>query len=69
MLRNFRKPVVLATPKIGLKHPKAVSGIEEFVAGTSFKPIITNEFGKNETKKIIFCSGKVYYDIEAKLES
>lgn len=36
MLRNFRKPLILATPKIGLKHPKAVSSIEEFLSGTKF---------------------------------
>ena len=36
MLRNFRKPLVIAAPKIGLKHPKAVSKIEEFIPGTQF---------------------------------
>ena len=36
MLRNYRKPLVLATPKIGLKHPLAVSSIKDFQAGTSF---------------------------------
>ena len=40
MLRDFRKPLVIAAPKIGLKHPKAVSLIDEFAEGTSFKPII-----------------------------
>lgn len=36
MLRNFRKPLVIAAPKIGLKHPKAISKIDEFLPGTRF---------------------------------
>lgn len=46
MLRNFRKPLVIAAPKIGLKHPLAVSKIAEFAEGTKFKPTIVNSFGK-----------------------
>jgi 2-oxoglutarate dehydrogenase complex dehydrogenase (E1) component-like enzyme len=45
MLRNFRKPLVVAAPKQGLKHPSAVSPIEDMAEGTSFKPIIVNNFG------------------------
>ena len=65
MLRNFRKPIVIAAPKIGLKHPKAVSAIDEFLPGTAFQPVYLNNFGdqKAPTKKIVFCSGKVYFDI------
>lgn len=63
MLRNYRKPLVMATPKIGLKHPKAVSKIEAFSTQTGFKPIYTNEFGTNEARKVIVCSGKVFFDI------
>lgn len=36
MLRNFRKPLVLASPKIGLKHPNAVSPLKDFQPGTTF---------------------------------
>jgi 2-oxoglutarate dehydrogenase complex dehydrogenase (E1) component-like enzyme len=69
MLRNFRKPLVLAAPKIGLKHPRALSKLEDFQQGTSFSPIYTNHYGKkNEAKKVIICSGKVYFDISQKLE-
>ncbi len=45
MLRDFRKPLVIAAPKIGLKHPKAVSQLDDFAEGTTFKPIIGNKFG------------------------
>lgn len=68
MLRNYRKPLIMAAPKIGLKHPKAISPIDEFAPGTTFKPIYANDFGNSkEIKKVIICSGKVYLDIEAKL--
>jgi len=56
--------VILASPKIGLKHPKAVSSIKEFAQGTSFKPVYANTFGQGKHyKKVIICSGKVYFDI------
>jgi 2-oxoglutarate dehydrogenase complex dehydrogenase (E1) component-like enzyme len=64
MLRNYRKPLILAAPKIGLKHPKAVSSIKEFLPETTFKPIYVNTFGTGKHyKKVLICSGKVYFDI------
>ena len=63
MLRNYRKPLVLAAPKIGLKHPKAVSKLEDISKGSTFKPIYVNEFGSGESKRVILCSGKIYFDI------
>lgn len=68
MHRNFRKPLIIAAPKIGLKHPLAVSKLEEFTTGTSFKPTITKIFGQEKVKKVVFCTGKVAFDIEARLE-
>lgn len=68
MLRDFRKPLVIAAPKIGLKHPKAVSQLADFAEGMTFKPIIGNKFGQGPVKKVIFCSGKVAFDIESKFE-
>ena len=69
MLRNYRKPLVLASPKIGLKHPQAVSSIKEFQAGTTFQPIYANTFGSSgDITKVIVCSGKVYFDIAQRLE-
>ena len=47
MHRNFRKPLVLAAPKIGLKHPAAYSAVEEMATGTTFHPIYVNKFGDN----------------------
>jgi 2-oxoglutarate dehydrogenase complex dehydrogenase (E1) component-like enzyme len=64
MHRNFRKPIVIAAPKIGLKHPLAVSKLDEFANGTSFKPILSRSFGDSKVKRVVFCSGKVAFDIE-----
>ena len=47
MLRNYRKPLILAAPKIGLKLPAAVSKLTEFSEGTKFNPIYTNVYGKS----------------------
>lgn len=68
MLRDFRKPLVIAAPKIGLKHPKAVSELKAFQAGNQFKPIIADRFGSGVIRKVIFCSGKVNFDIAARFE-
>jgi 2-oxoglutarate dehydrogenase complex dehydrogenase (E1) component-like enzyme len=67
MLRDFRKPVVLAAPKIGLKHPKAVSNIDELAEGTKFEPILVKDFGTGSTDTVFFCSGKIGFDIEDRL--
>lgn len=70
MLRTYRKPLILATPKIGLKHPQAVSKLAEFVDGTKFNPIYTNVYGKSQdVKKVILCSGRLFFDIEAKFQA
>ena len=70
MLRNYRKPLVITAPKVGLKHPKAYSNISEFANGHVFQPTLAREFGETakQVKKVILCSGKVAFDIETKLE-
>jgi 2-oxoglutarate dehydrogenase E1 component len=64
--RNFRKPLVVMSPKSLLRHKLAVSKLKEFDSGTRFKPII-EEIDKNvsaaQVKKVVLCSGKVYYDL------
>ena len=44
MMRDFRKPLVMAAPKIGLKHPKAISAVSEFAPATRFLPTIAQDF-------------------------
>jgi 2-oxoglutarate dehydrogenase E1 component len=68
MRDNRRKPLVIMTPKSLLRHPKVVSSQNDFVSGTFQEVIddagITNPLG---VKRIVLCSGKVYYDLLAEL--
>lgn len=61
---TFKKPLVLMTPKSLLRHPLAVSDIEELANG-AFKPLINDEeiSDASKVKRVVFCSGKVYYDL------
>jgi 2-oxoglutarate dehydrogenase E1 component len=65
VMRDFRKPLVVMTPKSLLRHPEAVSAPQDFLKG-GFKNIIVNEV-KNP-QKVILCSGKVYYDLKKRSE-
>lgn len=47
MLRDYRKPLIIAAPKIGLKHPKAYSNLSEFAVGNKFQPTLKTTFGEN----------------------
>jgi 2-oxoglutarate dehydrogenase E1 component len=67
MIRLFRKPLIIATPKSLLRHKEAVSDLSELAKG-SFQPIIGEVDGTIEPKKVkrvIVCSGRVYYDLVA----
>ena len=67
--RNFRKPLIVFTPKSLLRHPKCVSTLNELAEG-NFEEIICDETAKvADIKKIVMCSGKLYYDLIEKLES
>ncbi|XP_066260731.1 2-oxoglutarate dehydrogenase complex component E1 isoform X1 [Euwallacea similis] len=63
----FRKPLIVMTPKSLLRHPEARSSFDDMVEGTQFRRIIPDEGKASENpsgvKKLIFCSGKVYYDL------
>jgi 2-oxoglutarate dehydrogenase E1 component len=66
--RNFRKPLVLMTPKSLLRHKLAVSALSEFAAGSRFRTVIGEQDDispKKEVKRVVLCSGKVYYDLLA----
>jgi 2-oxoglutarate dehydrogenase E1 component len=63
MVTTFRKPLVIFTPKSLLRHPKAVSEIEDFSHG-SFMPVIDeNITDVSKITRLVFCSGKFYYDL------
>lgn len=63
-----RKPLIVMTPKSLLTNPRAVSQVEDFLDDTSFQEVLPDnyEFEKPENvSRVVFCSGKVYYDLLA----
>ncbi len=64
MLRSYRKPLIVMTPKSLLRHKMAVSKLSTLSEG-SFQLIIPDRSGidAKKTRRIVFCSGKVYYDL------
>jgi 2-oxoglutarate dehydrogenase E1 component len=62
MRRNFRKPLVVMSPKSLLRHPAAVSPVSELTSG-AFHEILEEENAPASVSRIIFCTGKVYYDL------
>jgi len=65
MLRPFRKPLIIMTPKSLLRHKLAVSKAEDFQGDTHFMRILSdmNPAPDVETKRLVLCSGKVAYDL------
>ncbi len=61
----FRKPLVLMTPKSLLRHPMAVSTLKALTHG-QFSPILDDAEATASAKKVIFCSGKIYYQLIAR---
>lgn len=66
--RPWRKPLVIMSPKSLLRHPKAVSTIDE-VANGSFSRVLTDAtVNAADVKRVLMCTGKVYYDLLAARE-
>ncbi len=64
LARPFRKPLIVMSPKSMLRHPEAISSIDEFKTGTSFKEVIDdNSAIAEKTNRLVLCSGKIYYDL------
>src|SRR5208282_384870 len=72
--REFRKPLILMTPKSLLRHKRAVSKLDEFAIGASFHRILSDDAEKTpegtltlvedaKIRRVVLCSGKVYYDL------
>lgn len=60
---EFRKPLVVMSPKSLLRHPKVVSPIEDFTSG-AFQEVIGDNYATvRSVKRVVLCSGKVYYDL------
>jgi 2-oxoglutarate dehydrogenase E1 component len=65
--RNFRKPLVLMTPKSLLRHKMAVSKLSDMTGESRFRTVIgeIDQMMPAEAKRVVLCSGKVYYDLLA----
>jgi 2-oxoglutarate dehydrogenase E1 component len=73
MHRNFRKPLILMTPKSLLRHKRAVSTVDDFTNGSSFHRVLWDDAQKGSSttklvddkkiKRVVMCAGKVYYDL------
>jgi 2-oxoglutarate dehydrogenase E1 component len=71
--RNFRKPLILMTPKSLLRHKRCVSKLEDMGPGTGFHRVLHDDAERPESahkilpddkiKRVVMCSGKVYYDL------
>ena len=64
LLRDFRKPLVIMTPKSLLRHKLAVSSLEEFIGESHFMRILSDlSPPEGETRRLVLCSGKVAYEL------
>jgi 2-oxoglutarate dehydrogenase E1 component len=61
--RDFRKPLVLMTPKSLLRHKRAVSPVEELTEGHFREVIDDTKVDPGRVRRVLLCSGKVYYDL------
>ena len=69
MHRNFRKPLIVMTPKSLLRHERCVSDLSEFASG-GYQNVIDAEVpDADAVRRVIFCTGKIYYDLLAGLEA
>jgi 2-oxoglutarate dehydrogenase E1 component len=70
MVRHVRKPLVVMTPKSLLRHPECVSSLDELANG-SFQHVIPDprELRDSKIRRVVFCSGHIYYDLLPALSS
>ena len=67
MLRPYRKPLIIMSPKSMLRHKESVSTLEELANGR-FEPVngeIDSDIDPKQIKRVVYCSGKVFYDVLA----
>ncbi|MDH5530063.1 MAG: 2-oxoglutarate dehydrogenase E1 component, partial [Paracoccaceae bacterium] len=77
--RTFRKPLILMTPKSLLRHPMCISDAEDFTTGSTFHRVLWDDAQKGHSdtklvadkkiKRVVMCSGKVYYDLLAERDA
>ncbi|MEI6704267.1 MAG: 2-oxoglutarate dehydrogenase E1 component, partial [Deltaproteobacteria bacterium] len=67
MLQSFRKPLVVFTPKSLLRHPLCTSSTDELTTG-EFRPVIIDAADLSAAKRVLLCSGKLYYELAQERE-
>ncbi len=68
LARNFRKPLIIMSPKSGLRNPMSVSPIADFESGKGFQEVIDDTNVAKKVRKILFCSGKIAYELLTRKE-
>jgi 2-oxoglutarate dehydrogenase E1 component len=63
LARPFRKPLIIMSPKSLLRHPLCVSDKSEFSTNNRFQETLVDHESATKTKRVLLCSGKVYYDL------
>ena len=70
--RNFRKPLIVMTPKSLLRHKRCVSSVSDFTDDTCFHRVLNETdpaIDNKAVERVVFCTGKVYYDLLEERES
>ena len=63
LMRDIRLPMIVFTPKSLLRHPKCISTVTDLVEGGFQEVIDDNEVDVDSVTRLVFCSGKIYYDL------
>ena len=63
VIRKWRKPLVILSPKSLLRHPRVVSPLEELASGGFKKILADDQVALEDCRRVILCTGKVYYDL------
>ena len=63
LMRNIRLPMIIFTPKSLLRHPKCISTVNDLTEGTFQEVIDDNNVDVEQVTRLVFCTGKIYYDL------
>ena len=67
LLRDFRKPLIMMTPKSTLRHKGNTSYIDDFINGSTFHRVLSNSLSPNQEdniNRLVLCSGKIYFELQ-----